>query len=143
MRSSFKEMYIEIMEASAKRSSCAKANVGCVLVKDNRIIALGYNGSSANTLNCNEVPNGELLCGKDQNGSCFNGIHAEQNAIAYCAKEGKSLKGCEIYITMNPCLSCAKLIVASGIKKVFYQTDYRISEGLTYLTKNNIPYEKL
>ena len=63
---------------------------------------------------------GEEKCGKDSNGSCFLGIHAEQNAIGYAARNGINTDGCIMYCTQTPCISCAKLVVAAGIKKFFY-----------------------
>ena len=115
-RISFEDLFVKTTKLVAKRSSCVKAQQAALLIKDNRIISFGYNGPPAGTLNCLE-DGGEDVCGKDSNGSCFLGVHAEQNAIGYAARNGIDTDGCIIYCTMSPCISCAKLISAAGIKK--------------------------
>ena len=131
-RISFEELFVKTTKLVAKRSSCVKAQQAALLIKDNRIISFGYNGPPAGTLNCLEV-GGEEVCGKDSNGSCFLGIHAEQNAIGYAARNGINTEGCIIYCTMTPCISCAKLIVASGIKEFHYINEYRLDDGIRFL----------
>ena len=111
IRPTFSELFIDITLKIARRSSCVKAQQAALLVKDNRIISFGYNGPPAGTINCIEE-GGEEVCGKDSNGSCFLGIHAEQNAIGYAARNGIQTEGCAIYCTQSPCISCAKLVVA-------------------------------
>ena len=131
-RISFEKLFVETTKLVAKRSSCVKAQQAALLIKDNRIISFGYNGPPAGTLNCLEE-GGEEVCGKDSNGSCFLGIHAEQNAIGYAARNGIDTEGCIIYCTMTPCISCAKLISAAGIKEFYYLTEYRLDDGLKFL----------
>ena len=131
-RISFEELFVETTKLVAKRSSCVKAQQAALLIKDNRIISFGYNGPPAGTLNCLEE-GGEEVCGKDSNGSCFLGVHAEQNAIGYAARNGIDTEGCTIYCTMTPCISCAKLISAAGIKEFYYLTEYRLDDGLRFL----------
>ena len=123
-RISFEDLFVETTKLVAKRSSCVKAQQAALLIKDNRIISFGYNGPPAGTLNCLE-DGGEDVCGKDSNGSCFLGVHAEQNAITDCASRGVSVKGGIAYITHYPCLNCAKILAASGIKEIKYHTDYK------------------
>ena len=131
-RISFEDLFVETTKLVAKRSSCVKAQQAALLIKDNRIISFGYNGPPAGTLNCLE-DGGEDVCGKDSNGSCFLGVHAEQNAIGYAARNGINTEGCIIYCTMTPCISCAKLVVAAGIKEFYYIDEYRLDDGLRFL----------
>ena len=131
-RISFEDLFVKTTKLVAKRSSCVKAQQAALLIKDNRIISFGYNGPPAGTLNCLEE-GGEEICGKDSNGSCFLGVHAEQNAIGYAARNGIDTEGCIIYCTMTPCISCAKLVVAEGIKEFYYLTEYRLDDGLRFL----------
>lgn len=135
----YSEIYKNFLNNLATKSKCIKAQQAAIVVKDNRIISFGYNGPPQKSLNCNEHENGDSICGKDIAGSCFLGIHAEQNAIAFAAREGIQLKGTDIYITQSPCLACAKLILAAQIKNVYYIQQYRLDEGLRFLNKHNVP----
>jgi len=135
-RPTWNELFIETTLLFAKRSSCLKAQQAALLVKDNRIISFGINGSPARHINCSD--HSEAICGKDSNGSCFLGIHAEANAIGYAARNGISTAGCTIYCTQSPCISCAKLIVASGIKDFFYIKKYRLIDGLKFLEQTQV-----
>ena len=141
-RPTFSELFIDITLKIAQRSSCVKAQQAAVLIKDNRIISFGYNGPPAGTINCIDE-GGEESCGKDSNGSCFLGVHAEQNAIGYAARNGIQTEGCIIYCTQSPCISCAKLIVASGINIFFYLEDYRLRDGLDFLMAANVQTLKI
>lgn len=112
----------------AKRSHCVKAQVGAVLTKDTRIISIGYNGPPAHTHNCDEEwP--ETGCPRDARGSCSLALHAEENAILYAVKNGADLEGATLYITLSPCLPCARTIFSSGIKKVIYLNSYAEYKG--------------
>ena len=126
---SFDEIYMELAENLALRSHCVKAKVGAVLTKDTRIISLGYNGPPAGTHNCDEVwP--EVGCPRDSKGSCSLALHAEQNAILYAAKSNISIEGSTLYVTLSPCISCARVIFTIGIKKVYYRNSYADFKGL-------------
>ncbi len=112
----------------AFRSHCVKAQVGAVLTKDTRIISIGYNGPPAGTHNCDEEwP--EQGCARDARGSCSLALHAEQNAILYAVKNGANLQGATLYVTLSPCLACARLIFSAGIAAVFYQKSYAAYKG--------------
>jgi dCMP deaminase len=114
----------------AQRSHCIKAQVGAVLVKDTRIISIGYNGPPSGTHNCDEEwP--EHGCPRDSKGSCSLALHAEENAILFAAKNGSQLEGSTLYTTLSPCISCARLIFSSGIKKVYFQKSYAEFKGLS------------
>ncbi len=113
----------------AQRSHCVKAQVGAVLTKDTRIISIGYNGPPAGTHNCDEeFPN--VGCPRDSKNSCSLALHAEENAILYAVKNGATLEGATLYLTLSPCLSCARLIFSSGIKKVRFKNSYAEYKGL-------------
>lgn len=128
-RPSFDEIYMDLAENLANRSHCVKIKVGAVLTKDTRIVSLGYNGPPAGTHNCDtEWP--EAGCPRDSKGGCSLALHAEQNAIIYASKNNVALEGCTIYVTLAPCLSCARIIFASGIKKVIYLNSYAEFKGI-------------
>ncbi len=125
----FDDIYMELAENLAKRSHCVKAHVGAVLTKDTRIVSLGYNGPPAGTHNCDEeFP--EQGCPRDSKGSCSLALHAEQNAILYASKNNVAVEGCTLYVTMAPCISCARVIYTVGIKKVFFLHSYAEYKGL-------------
>ena len=129
MKPSFDEIYMELAEKIAKRSHCVKAQVGAVLTKDTRIVSLGYNGPPAGTHNCDEEwP--EDGCPRDSKGSCSLALHAEQNAILYATKNNISLQDTTLYVTLSPCIACARVIFTTGIKKVFYMNSYAQFKGL-------------
>ncbi|WEG14917.1 ComE operon protein 2 [Pullulanibacillus sp. KACC 23026] len=103
----------------ANRSTCARLAVGATIVRDNRIIAGGYNGSIAGGVHC--IDEGCYVV----DGHCIRTIHAEMNALLQCAKFGVPTQNAEIYVTHFPCLQCCKAIIQAGIKKVYYASDYK------------------
>jgi dCMP deaminase len=139
-RPSFDDIYIELAQNLAERSHCVKIRVGAVLAKDTRIVSLGYNGPPAGTHNCDEEWPKEG-CPRDSKGGCSLALHAEQNAIIYAAKNNVPLENCSIYVTLSPCLACARIIYASGIKRVVYLNSYAeykkiaSDEGVDFLKK--------
>ena len=126
---SFDEIYMDLAENLALRSHCIKAKVGAVLTRDTRIISLGYNGPPAGTHNCDEVWPDDG-CPRDSKGSCSLALHAEQNAILFAAKSNTSIEGATLYVTLSPCISCARVIFTIGIKKVYYLNSYADFKGL-------------
>ena len=118
----------------ASRSTCDRAFVGCVLVnKDHRIVSTGYNGSVAGNPHCLDV--GHTM----RDGHCIATIHAEMNALLYCAREGIPVKGCIAYVTHFPCLNCTKALIQAGIVAVYYLYDYRVDPyALELFEKNNV-----
>jgi dCMP deaminase len=139
-RPSFDTIYMDLAENLAQRSHCVKIKVGAVLAKDTRIISLGYNGPPAGTHNCDEEwP--EHGCARDRKGSCYLALHAEANAILYATKNKASLDDSVLYVTLSPCLACARIILTTGIKKVFYLNSYaeykglEVDEGVEFLRK--------
>jgi dCMP deaminase len=126
---SFDEIYMDLAEKLAKRSHCVRAQVGAVLTKETRIVSLGYNGPPAGTHNCDlEWPG--VGCARDSKGSCSLALHAEQNAILYAARNNVSMEGSTLYVTLSPCIACARVIFTTGIKKVFYKHSYASYKGL-------------
>ena len=112
------------------RSHCVRAQVGAVLVKDTRIISIGYNGPPADTHNCDEEwP--DTGCARDSRGSCSLALHAEENAILYAVKNGSKINGSTLYTTLSPCIACARLILSSGIKLVLFKDSYAEYKGLS------------
>ena len=123
---------MEITEMVATRSTCDRAFVGCILVnRDNRIVSTGYNGSLSGNPSCDEI--GHTM----RDGHCIATIHAEMNALLYCAKEGITVKGCKCYVTHFPCLNCTKALLQAGITEIYYKDDYRVDEYALELIKNN------
>ena len=120
---------MELAQNLALRSHCTRAQVGCVLTKDTRIISIGYNGPPAGTHNCDDefVEDG---CPRDSKGSCSLALHAEQNAILYASKNGVSVEGSTIYVTLSPCIACARIIYSMKIKKVIFLNSYAAYKGL-------------
>ena len=123
-RPSWDEYFKEIVQVTAKRSPCERLHVGCVLVKDNRIVSQGYNGFLPGLEHISIVRDGH------ENAT----VHAEQNAIADCARRGVSCESCTAYITHYPCIMCCRLLLAAGISEIKYINDYRNDELVMYFT---------
>lgn len=127
-RPNWDQYFIAIAKIIGTRSSCDRLRAGAVLVKDNRIIATGYNGAPPGLPNCDEV--GHLIEEKH----CVRTIHGEHNAILQAAKlSGTSTDGATLYAKYIPCIHCSKYIVAAGIKRLVYVADYRASIATQYL----------
>ena len=124
-RPTWEEYFREIVCATSRRSSCSRLQVGCILVKDKRIISQGYNGFLPG------CPHESII----RDGHEQATIHAEQNALCDCAKRGVSCYGSQAYITHYPCIICARLMLASGIKEIHYIADYRNDELVEVLCR--------
>lgn len=151
------DLYIDIANRVAQESHAVRLKVGSIIVKDGRIISMGWNGMPSGWDNCCEtrvyanewsVDNNSWSY-EDEDGGLYNLVtnpevlHAESNAIAKLAKSTESGAGADLYVTLSPCLDCAKLIHQSGIKNVYYQTDYRKDDGIRFLEKSNVKVQKL
>ena len=123
-RPTWEEYFKTITIQTATRSPCERLKVGCVLVKDNRIIAQGYNGFLSG------CPHQSIVEDNHEQAT----VHAEANAIADCAKRGVSSDGCTAYITHFPCINCMKLMCAAGIKYIKYIHGYKNDEKVNYLS---------
>ena len=117
-RPTWDEYFTKIVLATRERSSCERLQVGCLLIKDNRIISQGYNGFLPG------CPHTSIIRDNHEQAT----IHAEQNALADCAKRGVSCLNCTAYITHYPCIICMRLLCASGIKEIKYIFDYKNDE---------------
>jgi len=127
MRESWISYFLEIAKLVATRSTCLRRQVGAVIVKDRQIISTGYNGAPSGIMSCMELGS----CYREQNNipsgekhETCSAVHAEANAIVQAAKHGISVKGSTMYITHQPCSMCARLIVNSGIKHVYWEEGY-------------------
>lgn len=141
-RLNIEEVYMEIAYSVAKLSYAQRRQVGCVIVKDHQIVSFGYNGTPSGFDNsCEDVKPCDNDCGC---GGCETSItkkevlHAESNALTKIAKSTLSSEGADLYTTTSPCFECAKLIIQSGIKKVFYNETYRDMSGVDLLEQANI-----
>ncbi len=110
-----------VAHAVSQESKCVRLSVGAVLVKDDHIVATGYNGTPKGMRNCNEVVGIELPIEEHSPWSQKNEIHAEMNALLHCPV---STKGCVIYVTDSPCFNCTKHLVAAGVKEIYYDRLY-------------------
>ena len=136
----FDHSYLEMAQIWAQNSYCKRRKVGALLVKDRMIISDGYNGT----------PSGfENICEEDGVTKPYV-LHAEANAITKVAKSGNSSEGATLYVTASPCLECSKLIiqsgikrVQSGIKRVVYRDEYRLTDGIDLLRRAGIEVERV
>jgi dCMP deaminase len=135
--------YIDTAERFASLSTAKRLNVGAIVVKDNRIISIGYNGMPSGWSNVCEFEVHARELGYKELKTKPEVIHAEANAIAKLAKSNESGDGAHMYITHAPCIECAKLIYTSGIKKVLYKHEYRCRDGVEFLEKCGVQIDKL
>ena len=134
IRPSWDQYFKELVLLTSKRSSCEKLHVGCIFVKNNRIIAQGYNGYISG---CEH----KMIIKDNHN---IATIHAEQNTITDCARRGVSCDNCTAYITHYPCFNCMKLLTSSGIRNIKYINDYNNDELVNNLANEaNIIIEKI
>jgi len=144
-RPNWHEYFLLMAKLAATRSTCLAFPVGAVIVKDRQVLATGYNGSPSGSAHCTTQGycyDGVNNCAESKLPS--RAVHAEANAIAQAARHGIATDGATIYVTLEPCLSCLKLIISAGIREVFYETifnsgekaqvrDFFIKEGLVTL----------
>lgn len=125
-RMGWDEYFMEMARLASKRSTCLRRQTGAVLVKDNRVIATGYNGAPKGLPHCSEVGcvREELKVPSGQRHELCRGLHAEQNAIIQAAVFGVSTKGAILYTTTFPCSICAKMIINAEIEEVVYDDEY-------------------
>ena len=123
---SWDEYFMSTALLMSCRSSCSRLHVGCVLVKNNRIISAGYNGFLPG------APHESIVVNNHEVAT----VHAEQNAVTDCANRGVSTENAIAYITHFPCINCTKVLAASGIKEIHYLNDYKNDENVLILLKN-------
>ena len=124
--------YIRMATIWAENSYCTRRQVGALIVKNQRIISDGYNGTPAGF---------ENICEDENNVTKPYVLHAEANAITKIARSNNSSEGATLYVTASPCIECAKLIIQAGIKRVVYSEKYLLEDGLELLRKANIEVE--
>lgn len=131
-RPTWDEYFMLMAKLASTRSTCLAFPVGAVIVKDRQVLATGYNGSPSGSAHCTAQ------------GYCYEGlsscdasktlpsraVHAEANAIAQAARHGIATQGATIYVTLEPCIACLKLIISAGIREVFYETDFNSGNKL-------------
>lgn len=131
------ELNILMARVMAQRSTCKRKKVGCIIVLDGRIISTGYAGAPSGLPHCTEVG-----CETGPDGGCIRTSHAEAGAIAFAARRGISTEGASIYVTLSPCLTCSKLIINAGIKRLVYLEEYRDNSGLVMMRRAGIEISK-
>ncbi|MEA3406582.1 MAG: cytidine/deoxycytidylate deaminase family protein [Chloroflexota bacterium] len=143
MRPSWDDYFLQLAQQVATRSTCLRRHVGAVIVRDKQIITTGYNGPPSGLAHCDETG-----CLRDQLGipsgerqEICRGLHAEQNAIIQAALHGVSTKGATIYVTHQPCITCAKMIINAGIVRVVCANSYPDELARSMLKEAGIPLE--
>ena len=133
MKKKFVDAHMATAEVYSKLSSAKRLQVGCVVVKDNTIIGIGYNGMPAGWDND---------CETEENVTRPEVLHAETNALAKIARSTNSSEGASLFVTHAPCLDCAKLIYQSGINSVYYRNNYRDEKGIEFLKQCELEVTK-
>lgn len=145
MKRKFIEAHMKVADIYAALSSATRLKVGAIVVKDNRVVSIGYNGTPAGWSNeCEDMVvsdvNSQIIYTTKTKPEV---IHAEANAIAKLARTNESGQDADMFITHAPCLECAKLIYGAGIKKVYYRQQYRNTDGVDFLNKCSIGVEQV
>lgn len=145
MRPSWDEYFMEITKLVAKRSTCLRRQVGAILVKDRRILTTGYNGSPQGLAHCSDVGclREKLKVPSGERNELCRGIHAEQNALVQAALHGVSIQGAVLYVTHQPCVVCAKMLINAGIVEIVTLDDYPDELARDLLAEAGIPIRKL
>lgn len=141
MKDKFKQAYMDVAKRFAELSTAQRLNVGAIVVKDDRIISIGYNGTPSGWDNVCEdevqVGNATQLVTRSEV------LHAETNAISKLARSVESGENSAIFVTHSPCIDCAKMIYQAGITEVYFNIEYRSSDGLEFLKKCGLHVEQV
>ncbi|HEY8322354.1 MAG TPA: cytidine/deoxycytidylate deaminase family protein [Candidatus Baltobacteraceae bacterium] len=132
VRPGWDEYFMQVARTVATRATCPRAAVGCVLVRDHRILTTGYNGAPRGVPHCTDV--GCTL----SNGHCLRAMHAEANAIVQGALHGVGLQGAVAYSTHQPCVHCSKLLISAGVAKIVYDEAYPDPIAVTLLAEAGV-----
>ena len=146
MKEKFRNAYMKTAETFAELSSARRLHVGAIIVKDDRIISIGYNGMPSgwdNNCEYEEIYDYKLSDEVYQLKTKPEVLHAETNAIAKLARSNESGLGSTMFVTHSPCLDCAKLVYQSGINTVYYRNSYRDEKGIQFLEKAGVTVEKI
>lgn len=151
MRASVDLVLMQSASLWEARSTCSRNQVGVVIAKDGRMLGSGYNGAPAGMPHC-EHPVHEVPLGGEPLGhrfvkqiaerGCRIAVHAEANAIAYCARSGVAVEGATLYTTLSPCFACSQLIISAGLHRVVYGRAYRDPDGINLLVNAGVIVEK-
>jgi len=144
-RPSWDEYFLEMAKLVSKRSTCLRRQVGAVIVKDKRILATGYNGAPSGLEHCLDIGclREKLNVPSGQRHELCRALHAEQNAIIQAAVHGTPLKGSILYLTNQPCIICAKMIINAGITEIIIAGDYPDEMAKDFLKQAGIEVRKL
>lgn len=145
-RISRETMFMDMARTVACRGTCLRKQVGAVMVRNNRVVSLGYNGAPPGLPHCTDVGCGGREVRGDDDGTrfecypdgCTRAIHAEMNAVAFAARQGAPTDDAVMYCTCATCANCAALLVSSGIKRFVYLEPYRLTAGIDLLTEAGI-----
>ena len=143
MKEKYVKAHMKAAQVYAELSTAERLQVGCVIVKDNTIIGIGYNGMPSGWDNVCETVKFKDFTGTVLMKSKPEVLHAETNAIAKVSRSSNSTDNADLFVTHAPCLECAKLIYQSGIKSVFYRDTYRSEEGIKFLQKCNVEVKQI
>lgn len=139
-RPTWDEYFMSITEAVAQRSTCLRRRVGAVLVRDKRILTTGYNGAPTGFSHCLEAG-----CLREKMGiksgerqELCRGLHAEQNALVQAALHGVSVRGAVLYTTLEPCITCTKMLVNARVQEVVYQEEYPDELARVFLSEGGV-----
>ena len=124
---------MEIAKSISALSTCNRRQVGAVIIRDGRCISWGFNGVAPGEPHCNHV----------DDEPCANAVHAESNAIAFAARQGISTESAELFVTVSPCSTCARLVIAAGICRVTYHEPYRDSSGVELLERLGVGVDQI
>ena len=141
-RKPWDEYFMSIAELVAQRSTCLRRKVGCVIVKNKRILATGYNGAPGGVSHCEEVGclRGKMGIASGERHELCRGVHAEQNALIQAATFGASVSGATIYSTHQPCFICTKMLINAKIEKIIYKKEYPDELAIGMLNEANIGF---
>ena len=144
-RPSWDEYFLEIAHIVSKRSTCLRRKVGALIVKERRILATGYNGTPSGIKHCAEVGclRANLKIPSGQRHELCRGLHAEQNVLLQAALYGVSLKGSTLYVTNQPCIICAKMIINAGIEEVVVAGSYPDKMAREFLDEAGIKIRRI
>ena len=136
-RPTWDKHFMNLATITAEMSTCPRASVGCVLVRDKHLLATGHNGSACGLPHCIDV--GCIM----RDGHCIAAIHAEQNAIIQAAKHGVSTIGCTAFVTHYPCCHCSKILINAGIQRVVYSIEYPDKHSDLFFYQAKIQVERI
>jgi dCMP deaminase len=137
--------FMNIATEIASASKCVSKHVGAIIVKEGRILSTGYNGTPAGYKNCNDHWNGKWTEDHHEWSKKYE-IHAEMNAIIWAAKNGISIDGATIYVTLEPCSECSKNLIASGIKNIIFDKSYEYNDSKVisdFIKDNDVKIEQI